>query len=67
LNLVTDKSTNISNNRIINTSVITNNSSSFYISNLKAELRKLGAKEVVDHTITQAKKFTKGDLLKLAL
>lgn len=67
MNLVTDESTGISNNRIINTSVITNNSSSFYISNIEAEPRKLGAEEVVDHTITQAKKFTKGDLSKPAL
>jgi hypothetical protein len=67
LNLVTDESTNISNNRIINTSVIIYNSSSFYISNIEAEPGKLGAEEVVDYTITQAKKFTKGDLSKLVL
>jgi hypothetical protein len=66
LNLVTDESTDISNNRIINTFVITNNSSFFYISNLEAEPGKLGAEEVIDHAIAQAKKFTKGDLSKLA-
>jgi hypothetical protein len=64
LNVVTDESTNISNNRIINTSVVTNNSNCFYISNIKAEPRKLGAKELVDTVIKIVKRITHKDLSK---
>jgi hypothetical protein len=67
LNLVTDESTNISSNRIINTSTITINGDCFYISNIKAEPSKLRAKELADQAVNTAKKITKGDLLKVAL
>jgi hypothetical protein len=46
LSVVIDESINISSHRIINTSLITNNKDCFYISNIKAEVRKLRAKEV---------------------
>jgi hypothetical protein len=61
---VTDESTNISNDRIINTFVITNNYNCFYISNVKAEVRKLRAVKVTDHVVKTVKKITHKDLLK---
>jgi hypothetical protein len=66
LNLVTDESTNISGNRIINTSAITNNGDCFYISNIEAEPGKLGAEELADMAVDTVKKITKGDLSKVA-
>jgi ferredoxin-fold anticodon binding domain-containing protein len=65
LNLVIDESTNISNNRIINTSTITNNGNCFYILNIKVELSKLKAEELVDKAVDIAKKITKEDLPKV--
>jgi hypothetical protein len=65
LSLVTDESTNISSHRIINTSVITNNGDSFYISNIEAEPGKLGAEEITEYAIKTATKITHGDLSKL--
>jgi len=63
---VTDKSTNISNHRIINTSVITNNSNCFYISNVEAEARKLGAEEITEQAIKTVIRITHRDLSKWA-
>jgi len=66
LNLVTDKSTNISNHRIINTFVITNNGDCFYISNVEAEARKLGAEEITEQAIKTVIRITHRDLSKWA-
>jgi hypothetical protein len=63
---VTDESTNISSNRIINTSAVTNNSDSFYILNVEAPLGKIGADELAEHSITTARKITYRDLSKVA-
>jgi hypothetical protein len=65
LNLVTNKSTNISSNKIINTSAITNNSDCFYILNIKAGPSKLRAKELANIAVDTAKKITKEDLSKV--
>lgn len=65
--LVTDESTNIATNRVINTSVVTHNAESFYQSNIEAKEGTIGAKELVAYTIGQAKEITKGDLLRQAL
>jgi hypothetical protein len=67
LNLVTDESINISGNRIINTSAITNNSNCFYILNIEAEPGKLRAEELVDKAVDTAEKITKKDLSKVVL
>jgi hypothetical protein len=64
LNLVTDKSTNSSGYRIINTSVITNNSNCFFISNVKAKPRKLGAQEISEEAINTVTKIIHRDLSK---
>jgi hypothetical protein len=66
LNIVTDESTDISGNRIINTSMITTSGDSFYISNLEAEVGKLGAEEWAEYTIKTAKQITNGDLSKVS-
>lgn len=66
LNLVTDKSTNISGHRIINTFTITNNSDCFYISNIELEPGKLRAEELAKQAVSTAKKITDGDLSKVA-
>lgn len=67
LNLVTDESTNISSYRIINTSVITNNNNCFYISNIKAKLRKLRVEEIIEEAIITVKKIIYRNLLKQVL
>jgi hypothetical protein len=63
LNLITNKFTNISGRRISNTSAITNNSKSFYISNIEPEPGKLGAEEFVKEAVSTAQKITNRDLL----
>ena len=50
-----DESTNIASHRIINTSIVTNNSNCFYISNIEADLSKLGAKELAIGAVEIAK------------
>jgi hypothetical protein len=64
LYIVIDESTNIANHRIINTSVITDSGISIYHSNKEAEDGKMGAKELVAHTVKEAKDIIGGDLLK---
>lgn len=66
LNLITDESTDISGNRIINTSITTTTGDSFYISNLEAKAARLGAEELAEHTITIAKQVTNGNLSKIS-
>jgi hypothetical protein len=64
--LVIDESTNISLNRIINTSIITSSGESFYWSNMEAVVGKIGAKELAEHTIQVTKEITHGDISKVA-
>ena len=64
LGLVIDESTNINQNRIINTLVITNTGKSFYWKNIEAEEGKLGAKELTAHAIEAGAEITNGDLTK---
>jgi hypothetical protein len=66
LHIITDESTNICSNRIINTSTITTSGDCFYISNTEAPAGKLGAEELVQHTINTVQQITKGDLSKIA-
>jgi hypothetical protein len=62
LGLIMDESTNINQNRIINTSVVTNTGNSFYWKNTEAEEGKLGAKELAAHAIRTGEEITDGDL-----
>jgi hypothetical protein len=64
--LVTDESTDIATNRVINTSVVTNTAESFYWSNIEAKEGTIGAKELATYMIKQAKEITDGDLSKWA-
>jgi hypothetical protein len=61
---VINELTNISNHRIINTFVITNNSNCFFISNVKAEARKLRAKEITKQVVKTVTRITHKDLSK---
>src|ERR1700722_3760008 len=65
LSLVIDESTNISKNRIINTSVVLPSSKSFYWSNIEANVGKMGAEELTDHIIKTAKDITNTQLSKI--
>ena len=65
LNMITDESTDISGNRIINTCAMTSSGDCFYISNIEAEAGKLGADELADHAISTAEQITNGDLSKV--
>lgn len=66
LNIITDESTDISGNRIINTSMITTSGDCFYISNLEAKAGRLGAEELAEHTVAIAKQVTNGNLSKVS-
>ena len=65
LNIVTDESTDISKNRIINTSVVTNSGDSFFWSNIEADEGKMGADELAAHAIEATKDITNGQLSKV--
>ena len=65
MNIITNKSTNISSNRIVNTSIITTSGNCFYISNIEAEAGKLGAEELTEYTITIAKQAINSNLSKI--
>jgi len=62
--IITDKSTNIANYRIINTFIVIDSGISIYYSNKEAEEGKIGAKELVAHIIEEAKAITNINLLK---
>jgi hypothetical protein len=62
--ITTDESTDIANHRIINTSAVTDSGVSIYYSNKEAEEGKLGAEELVAHTVEEAKEITSRDLSK---
>jgi Protein of unknown function (DUF 659) len=64
--LVTDESTDIGSNRIINTSVVTSTAESFYWSNIEAQEGAMGAKELAVHAVKMAKEVTHNDLSKWA-
>jgi hypothetical protein len=64
LGLVMDESTNINQNRIINTSVVTSTGETFYWKNIEAAEGKLGAKELTDHALKTAEDITDGNMKK---
>jgi hypothetical protein len=66
LGIITDESTNINTNRIINTSVVTSSGDSYYWSNIEAKEGTLGAKELADHTIKQAREIMDNDFSRWA-
>lgn len=59
-----DESTNINQNRIINTSVVTSTGETFYWKNIEAAEGKLGAKELTDHALKTAEDITDGNMKK---
>jgi len=67
LNIVTNEFTNISSNRIVNTSIITTSSNCFYISNLEAKAGKLRVEELAEYIITITKQVTNSNLSKVLL
>ena len=62
--IITDESTNITNHKIINTSIITDSGVSIYHSNKEVEEGKMGAEELAAHTVKEAKEITSRDLSK---
>ena len=66
LHITIDESTNVSTNRIINTSVVTNLGDSFYQSNTKAEVGKLGVDKLACYIIEAASQISNRDILKVA-
>jgi hypothetical protein len=64
LGIITDESTNINTNRIINTSVVTRSGDFYYWSNIEAKERILDTKELADYTIKQAREIIDNDFSK---
>jgi hypothetical protein len=64
LGLIMDESTNINQNRIINTSVVTSSGDTFYWKNTEAEAGKLGAKELTAYIIETGHEITDRNMKK---
>jgi hypothetical protein len=62
--IITNKSINIANYRIINTSIVIDSKVSIYHLNKEAEKRKIRTKELAVYTVEEAKEITSRDLSK---